>query len=71
MHFMVSAPGYQTVTTHIFDADGEYLSSDTVFGVKPSLVRTLTRTEAVVPGRGDEPISCYALEFDFALAPAE
>lgn len=69
VHFMVSAPGFETVTTHIFDAAGSYLDSDTVFGVKPSLVRALTETEAVVPGRGQAPISCCRLEFDFALAP--
>src|SRR3954464_11784192 len=33
------APGYRTLTTHIFDAGSEYLESDAVFAVKPSLVR--------------------------------
>ena len=37
VHFMITAPGYQPLVTHIFDKDGEYLDSDTVFAVKDSL----------------------------------
>jgi protocatechuate 3,4-dioxygenase beta subunit len=39
IHFLVSAPGYRPVTTHLFPDDTPYLDSDAVFGVKPSLVR--------------------------------
>jgi protocatechuate 3,4-dioxygenase beta subunit len=39
LHFIVTAPGYQPVTTHVFVADSPYLDSDAVFGVKESLVR--------------------------------
>jgi catechol 1,2-dioxygenase len=39
VHFIVSAPGYRTVTTHLFVDDSPYLDSDAVFGVKESLVR--------------------------------
>jgi hydroxyquinol 1,2-dioxygenase len=39
IHFAVSAPGMRSVTTHLFVADSAYIDSDTVFGVKPSLVR--------------------------------
>jgi catechol 1,2-dioxygenase len=39
IHFIVSAPGYETVTTHVFAAGSPYLDSDAVFGVKESLVR--------------------------------
>jgi catechol 1,2-dioxygenase len=41
LHFLVSAPGYRTVTTHAFIADSPYLDSDAVFGVKESLVREI------------------------------
>src|SRR5262249_25674007 len=37
IHFVVSADGYEPVTTHIFDRDDEYLGSDAVFAVKDSL----------------------------------
>lgn len=39
VHLIVSAQGYDRVTTHIFDSTSKYLDSDVVFGVKPSLVR--------------------------------
>jgi len=39
IHFEVSSPGLRTVTTHIFVEGSPYLDSDTVFGVKRSLVR--------------------------------
>lgn len=38
LHFIVSAPGYDTVVTHIFTPDCRYLAEDTVFGVKESLI---------------------------------
>jgi protocatechuate 3,4-dioxygenase beta subunit len=39
IHLIVRAPGYRAVATHIFDAGSEYLDSDAVFAVKPSLLR--------------------------------
>ncbi|WP_426440413.1 dioxygenase [Bradyrhizobium genosp. P] len=38
IHFMISAPGYRTLVTHLFLDGDRYLASDAVFGVKPSLV---------------------------------
>jgi catechol 1,2-dioxygenase len=38
IHFMISAPGYRTLVTHVFDSDSDYLDSDAVFGVRDSLV---------------------------------
>jgi protocatechuate 3,4-dioxygenase beta subunit len=38
LHFIVSAPGYEALTTQLFVAGDPYLGSDAVFGVKPSLV---------------------------------
>lgn len=39
IHFLVSAPGCETLTTHVFPAGGEYIDSDAVFAVKGNLVR--------------------------------
>jgi catechol 1,2-dioxygenase len=44
LHVRVSAPGYRELITHIFDADSDYLDSDAVFGVRPSLVVPFTAT---------------------------
>jgi len=45
IHFLVRAPGYAPLTTHVFAADSAYLDSDAVFGVKPSLVRDFAVVE--------------------------
>lgn len=37
LHFMVVAPGYKKLVTHLFNHDAPYLESDAVFGVKQSL----------------------------------
>lgn len=39
VHFMISAPGYERLVTHVFAAGDQYLDSDSVFGVKDSLIR--------------------------------
>jgi hydroxyquinol 1,2-dioxygenase len=42
VHFMISAPGHETLITHVFAADSPYLDSDAVFGVKNGLIREFT-----------------------------
>jgi catechol 1,2-dioxygenase len=59
IHIRASAPGFSTLTTHVFDADSPYLDSDVVFGVRDSLV---------VPFTPDGP-DRYATRFDLVLAP--
>ena len=34
VHFMISAPGFRRLVTHIFVDGDQYLDSDAVFGVK-------------------------------------
>lgn len=45
LHFLITAPGYDTLTTHIFDPDDPYIGSDAVFGVKKSLLADFRRIE--------------------------
>jgi hydroxyquinol 1,2-dioxygenase len=40
VHFMISATGHRTLITHLFISGDAYLDSDTVFGVKQSLIVT-------------------------------
>ncbi len=63
IHAIVSAPGYERVVTHIFDAERDYLDSDAVFGVKASLIRTFS------PGTGADGQAIFELDHDFVLAP--
>lgn len=62
MHFMITAPGYQKLVTHTFVDGDEYLTSDTVFGVKQSLIAPFEKTENGTP--------IWKSSFDFVLAPA-
>ncbi|GAB3310802.1 hydroxyquinol 1,2-dioxygenase [Epidermidibacterium keratini] len=73
LHFMVTADGYRTLVTHIFVAGGDYLDSDTVFGVKDSLVKDFVTQDAGTPtpdGREVEGTWTKA-DFDIILPPAE
>jgi hydroxyquinol 1,2-dioxygenase len=69
VHFMVGAPGCETLITHIFLAGDKYLDSDVVFGVKDSLIKPLEDQSAGKTARGnvvDRPMK--ALRYDFVLA---
>lgn len=46
VHAIITAPGYQTLTTHLFDSEDQYLDSDVVFAVKESLIRTFKKNES-------------------------
>jgi hydroxyquinol 1,2-dioxygenase len=72
IHFVVSADGCVPVTTHIFDSESAYLESDAVFGVKPSLVRTLTAhdPESETPPDGIRG-GWYSVDVDLVLQPAD
>jgi protocatechuate 3,4-dioxygenase beta subunit len=39
-HLMVTAPGFKDLITHVFDTSSDFMDSDAVFGVRPSLART-------------------------------
>jgi catechol 1,2-dioxygenase len=72
IHFVVSAEGYEPVTTHIFDRTDPYLGSDAVFAVKESLVCDFVRHESPEPEAARLGVAppFYTATFDFHLAPA-
>ncbi|NKM83737.1 6-chlorohydroxyquinol-1,2-dioxygenase [Rhizobium laguerreae] len=61
-HYLITASGYQKLVTHTFVGDDPYLESDTVFGVKNSLVAPFERVDHPTVWRSD---------FDFVLTPVE
>jgi catechol 1,2-dioxygenase len=70
LHMIVSAPGYEALTTHIFDADSPYLDTDAVFAVKPSLLRRFVRRAADDPEKPAAVTgSWWSVENDIVLAP--
>lgn len=71
LHFMVSAPGKHTLVTHIFVNGCEYLERDSVFGVKPSLIKDFEQQVAGTPAPdGRELDRDWArVRFDIVLSP--
>ncbi|MEQ8287907.1 intradiol ring-cleavage dioxygenase [Thalassospira sp.] len=59
-HFMITAPGFQKLVTHTFVGDDPYLTSDTVFGVKETLVAPFERSK--------DGTTQWRSWFDFVLA---
>ena len=72
IHVVVRAPGFRSVVTHLFDARSEYLDSDTVFAVKPSLLRTFVERSADDPERPEGVTGEWvSLETDIVLVAGE
>ena len=70
IHFMVKAPGYQTLITHVFDEADQYLDTDAVFGVRSSLLATFDHHEPGTAPDGRELTEPYrSTRFDLILAP--
>lgn len=71
LHFLVRAPGYRELVTHIFVADDKLLERDSVFGVKDSLVKDFVEQPAGTPTPDGRPVngSWSRTRFDIVLAP--
>jgi hydroxyquinol 1,2-dioxygenase len=70
LHFMIKAPGYQTLITHVFRNGDKYLESDAVFGVRSTLIADWVRHESGPPSEGtDSKAPFHTLDFDFVLNP--
>jgi catechol 1,2-dioxygenase len=59
IHVIAGADGYRPVTTHLFDAASDYLETDSVFGVKDSLIKDFV----------ERPDGTCVVEHDFVLRP--
>jgi hydroxyquinol 1,2-dioxygenase len=72
LHFMVSAVGQRTLVTHIFVRGDQLLDTDTVFGVKQSLVKHFERQPPGSPTPDGHPVdgAWSRVAFDIVLAPA-
>lgn len=71
LHFMVSSPGMHTLVTHIFVNGDEYLDRDTVFGVKPSLIKDFQQQPTGTPTPDDRELDrdWARVRFDIVLPP--
>ncbi|WP_441251892.1 dioxygenase [Tardiphaga sp. 71_E8_N1_1] len=63
MHYIITAPGYQKIVTHTFVGDDPYITSDTVFGVKHTLVAPFERI--------NDGSTIWRSPFNFVVTPCD
>lgn len=72
LHFIVKAPGFDTVITHIFTPDCRYLAEDAVFGVKHSLIADFRQIDDQDEAlRAGLPAPFWVVDWDLVLARNE
>ena len=70
LHFLVSAPGYDTIITHIFTPDCPYLTKDPVFGVKETLIADFRQVnDAAEAEKLGFKAPFWSVDWDFVMAP--
>ncbi|MBN3852315.1 intradiol ring-cleavage dioxygenase [Paraburkholderia sp. Ac-20340] len=70
LHFIVTAPGYEPVITHIFTPDCPYLPEDAVFGVKSDLIADFKQIDdAEAAEKAGLAAPFWSVTWDFTLAP--
>ncbi|HEY8333164.1 MAG TPA: intradiol ring-cleavage dioxygenase [Tardiphaga sp.] len=70
VHFLVDAPGYEPLVTHVFMGGDKYLDSDVVFGVKDELIATIEhRTDALMPDGKPSGGAWHLMTYEFRMKP--
>jgi hydroxyquinol 1,2-dioxygenase len=70
VHFLVDAPGYEPLITHVFIEGDKYLDSDVVFGVKDDLISKIEkRTDPVMPDGKPAGGPWHLMTYDFRIKP--
>ncbi|WP_168074847.1 dioxygenase [Caulobacter sp. SSI4214] len=72
IHFLLTAPGFQPVVTHLFREGAEYIDNDVVFGAKRELVVPFRAQPAgtVISGQKIER-DFLTVDYDFVLVRAQ
>ncbi len=71
IHFHIAAPGYKSLTTHLFQDGDQYINTDVVFGVKePLIVNFIERPAGKAPNGETVDGPFYEVQYDFKLAKA-
>ena len=72
IHFFITAPGYETLITHLFKKGTKYIDSDVVFGVKDKLIVEFKKQPAGKTPTGEiskEPF--LVVNYDFILSKSK
>ena len=72
IHFLISAPGYHTLVTHLFKKDTRYINSDVVFGVKEPLIAEFKQQPAGKTPTGEISSKPFVIvNYDFTLSKSK
>ena len=72
VHFLVDAPGYEPLVTHVFIDGDKYLDSDVVFGVKDELIANIEkRTDPMMPDGKPAPAPWHLMTYEFRMKPGQ
>ena len=70
VHFLVNAPGYEPLITHVFIDGDKYLDSDVVFGVKDDLIAKIEkRNDPTMPDGKSAQTPWHLMTYEFHLKP--
>lgn len=71
LHFLITAPGFERLITHVFRAGDRYLDSDAVFGVRSSLIADwVAHPPGPAPDGTHSAVPFFTLDFEFVLDAA-
>ena len=72
VHFLVNAPGYEPLITHVFIDGDKYLDTDVVFGVKNELIAKVEkRTDPTTPDGKSAAAPWHLMTYDCRMKPGE
>jgi protocatechuate 3,4-dioxygenase beta subunit len=72
IHFLVNAPGYEPLVTHVFLEGDKYLDTDVVFGVKNDLISKVEkRSDPVMPDGKPAAAPWHLMSYDFRVKPGK
>jgi hydroxyquinol 1,2-dioxygenase len=68
IHFLVEAPGYHRIITHLFQRGDQYLDVDVVYGVKQQLIVDFNKKPAGMAPTGERlDTAFYEVNYNFVL----
>jgi len=72
IHFLVAAPGYQPLVTHVFIGGDPNIDKDVVFGVKDELIANIEkRTDPTMPDGKPAAGPWSLMTYEFRMKPGE
>jgi hydroxyquinol 1,2-dioxygenase len=72
VHFLVAAPGYQPLVTHVFIGGDPNIDCDVVFGVKDELIANIEkRTDPLMPDGKPASAPWHLMTYEFRMRPGE